>query len=73
VTGGPGYEGLEICDGSRAAWEYRRITFGRVEPDERARVRKQLEEYCGLDTEAMIRVVAALEQEAGRGRGESSS
>ena len=73
VTGGPGYEGLEICDGSQAAWEYRRITFGRVEPDERARVRKQLEEYCGLDTEAMIRVVAALEREAGKGRGESSS
>ena len=61
VTGGTGYEDLEICDGGQAAWEYRRITFGKVEPDERARVRTQLEEYCGLDTEAMIRVVSALE------------
>jgi hypothetical protein len=61
VTGGTGYEDLEICDGGQAAWEYRRITFGNVDPDERARVRAQLEEYCGLDTEAMIRVISALE------------
>jgi hypothetical protein len=61
LTGGPGYEGLEICDGGMASWEYRRVTFGKVDPAERARIRKQLEEYCGLDTEAMIRIVAALE------------
>jgi len=61
LTGGPGYQGLEICDGGQAAWEYRRVTYGRVEPEDRARVLKQLEEYCGLDTEAMIRIVAVLE------------
>ncbi|MHB8053867.1 MAG: DUF2779 domain-containing protein [Candidatus Aminicenantales bacterium] len=62
LTRGPGYEGLEICDGGMASWEYRRVTFGKnVEPAERAQIRKQLEEYCGLDTEAMIRIVAALE------------
>ena len=32
-----------------------------ISPEDRARVRKQLEEYCGLDTEAMIRIVAVLE------------
>jgi hypothetical protein len=62
LTGGPGYEDLEICEGGQAAWEYRRITFGMgVEPAERARIRALLEQYCGLDTEGMIRVVAALE------------
>ncbi len=61
LTGGTGYEGLDICDGGQAAWEYRRVTFGKVDPDERARIRRQLEEYCGLDTEAMIRIVATLE------------
>lgn len=62
ATGGPGYEGLEISEGGHAAWEYRRITFGlNVDPADKARVRNRLEQYCRLDTEAMIRVVAALE------------
>ncbi|MCX6567042.1 MAG: DUF2779 domain-containing protein [Candidatus Aminicenantes bacterium] len=61
LTGGPGYENLEIRDGGMASWEYLRVTFGNAGPDEKARVRKQLEEYCGLDTEGMIRIVSALE------------
>ena len=62
VTGGPGYEGMDIGDGGLAAWEYRRVTFGEnVDPADRIRIRKQLEEYCGLDTEAMIRIVEVLE------------
>jgi len=61
VTGRPGYEGLDIKDGGMASWEYLRVTFGNAGPEETARVRKHLEEYCGLDTEGMIRIVSAVE------------
>jgi len=60
LTGGPGYESLEIKDGGTASWEYLRVTFGAEDHPDRAKIRKQLEEYCGLDTEAMIRIVEAL-------------
>ena len=57
---GSGYEGMEIAEGSFASNEFLRVTFGEVEDEEQQKVRKQLEEYCGLDTEAMIRIVEAL-------------
>jgi hypothetical protein len=60
LTGGPGYESLDIKDGGTASWEYLRVTFGAEDPPDRDKVRKQLEEYCGLDTEGMIRIVDAL-------------
>ena len=34
--------------------EFVRVTFGDVPAAERQRVRLQLEEYCGRDTEAML-------------------
>ncbi len=37
-----------------------RVTFGDVSQDERQRVRRQLEEYCGRDTEGMIWIVDCL-------------
>jgi len=61
VTGGPGYENMDISDGGMASWEYLRVMFGNAGPEEKTRVRKQLEEYCGLDTEGMIRIVSVLE------------
>ena len=57
---GTGYEGMEIADGGTAALEYFRVTFGKVSQAERARVRKNLKEYCSLDTRAMIEIVQAL-------------
>jgi hypothetical protein len=57
---GAGYESLDIADGETASREYLRVTFGGVEAGERARIRKQLEDYCGLDTMGMIRIVEAL-------------
>jgi len=36
------------------------VTFGDVSEDERRRVRRQLEDYCGQDTEGMIWIVNAL-------------
>ena len=59
---GAGYEGLDIADGETASREYLRVTFGGADVAERARVRTQLEAYCGLDTMAMIRIVEELEK-----------
>jgi uncharacterized membrane protein YebE (DUF533 family) len=36
------------------------VTFGDVAEAERRRVREQLEEYCGRDTEGMIWITDAL-------------
>ena len=57
---GRGYEGLAIQEGATASLEFLRITFGEVSEVERQRVRRQLEEYCGQDTEGMIWIVDAL-------------
>ena len=45
------------------SWPSRRW-FGEVAEEERQRVRRQLEEYCGLDTKGMIWIVAALKAPA---------
>jgi hypothetical protein len=54
------YEGMEIADGGTASQEYLRVTFGEVEVKERERLRRNLENYCKLDTEGMIMIVEAL-------------
>lgn len=55
------YKGMEIADGGTACLEYERVTF---DPDvaeaEKMRVRHALEEYCKLDTQAMIDIYFAL-------------
>ena len=57
---GRGYEGLAIQEEATASREFLRITFGEVSEVERQQVRRQLEEYCGQDTEGMIWIVDAL-------------
>ena len=57
---GRGYEGLATQEGGTASLEFLRVTFGDVSEEERQRVRRQLEEYCGQDTEGMIWIVDAL-------------
>lgn len=57
---GRGYGDLAIQKGVDAGREFMRVTFGEVDDAERLRVRKHLEEYCGLDTEGMIWIVQAL-------------
>ena len=57
---GKGYEGLEIQEGGTASNEFLRVTFGDVSAEERCRVRQQLEEYCGRDTEGMVWITDAL-------------
>jgi Domain of unknown function(DUF2779) len=55
-----GYDHLAIQEGSSASLEFLRVTFGDVAEAERQRVRRQLEEYCGQDTEGIIGMVEAL-------------
>jgi hypothetical protein len=57
---GKGYEEMPISDGGTASREYLRVTFAEVSPADRRKVRKQLEEYCGLDTSGMMDIVEAL-------------
>jgi hypothetical protein len=53
---------LAIQEGGTAILEFLRGTFGEVSVVERQRVRRQLEEYCGQDTEGMIWIVDALRE-----------
>jgi hypothetical protein len=57
---GKGYDGLAIQEGGTASNEFLRVTLGDVEEAERRRVREQLEQYCGRDTEGMIWITDAL-------------
>lgn len=57
---GKDYSGLEISNGGDASLSFFEITFGDVSDEERQKVRDALEEYCGLDTEAMIWIVEKL-------------
>jgi hypothetical protein len=54
------YYNLAIQDGGMASQEYLRVQYAHVPDDERQRVRRALEEYCGQDTEGMIWIVEAL-------------
>jgi hypothetical protein len=60
---GRSYEGLAIQEGGAASREFLRVTFGEVTETERRRVRQELEEYCGQDTEGMIWITDALRGE----------
>jgi hypothetical protein len=57
---GHGYEGLQIQNGTTASLEFMRIAFSDVSQEERRRIRRHLEDYCGLDTSGMVEIVEAL-------------
>jgi hypothetical protein len=59
---GRGHDDLEIQEGGTASLEYLRVHFTVVPEAERQRVRRALEEYCGLDTQGMIWILGALEK-----------
>ena len=63
---GKGYGELAIQEGGTASNEFLRVTYGDVPAEERRRVRRQLEEYCGRDTEGMIWITDALLASDGR-------
>jgi hypothetical protein len=51
---GKDYSALAIGEGGTASLEFVRVTFGEVSAAERAKVRQHLEEYCQMDTLAMV-------------------
>ena len=57
---GRSYNHLAIQEGGTASLEFLRVHFTDVPDAERQRVRRELEEYCGQDTEGMIWIVEAL-------------
>ena len=57
---GVGYNDLEINDGQIASMTYLAANYGDVPEEEKTRVFKNLEEYCGRDTEGMIWIVDEL-------------
>jgi len=59
---GLSYANLEIADGERASREYLRILTAPLDPVEKARTLQQLEDYCSLDTQAMVTIVARLRE-----------
>ena len=59
---GKGYDKLAIQEGGAASREFLRVTFGDVTAAERRRVRRDLEEYCGLDTLGMVQIVDQLKR-----------
>jgi len=63
---GRGYGDLAIQEGNTASLEFLRVTYGEVSEEERQRVRRQLEDYCGRDTEGMVWIVGTLRQLVGR-------
>ncbi len=56
------YDSLSIGDGLTASSEYVRVMYGDASKKERERVRKELAEYCKMDTLGMLRIVEALER-----------
>ena len=54
---------MNISKGDEASIKYYQVTYGEnVDSKEKEQVRKDLEEYCKLDTEGMIWIVEGLEK-----------
>ncbi len=62
---GRGYEGLDISDGQLASITFLAATYGDMPKEEREKVMRDLEEYCGRDTEGMIWIVERLRELSG--------
>jgi hypothetical protein len=59
---GKSYEGMSIANGGDASLAFLSIIYGSMTDGERAKLRFDLEKYCGLDSEGMIWVVDKLSQ-----------
>jgi hypothetical protein len=57
---GKGYDDLAITGGDMASLAFLRVMFAKAAVEERERVRRNLEEYCGLDTYGMVEIVRTL-------------
>jgi len=54
------YEGMEVAKGSMAGVVYDRLISGTLSPNEYARQRKALLEYCRQDTMGMVKIIESL-------------
>jgi hypothetical protein len=59
---GHSYDDMDINDGDAASLAYLNMTYGNMTAAQREETRAHLEEYCGLDTEGMIRIVDRLRE-----------
>ncbi len=60
LSPGLNYDGLSVSDGRAASIAFARLALGEFTEREAHRVRKELLEYCGLDSRAMFEVHQAL-------------
>jgi predicted RecB family nuclease len=56
------YDGMQVANGQDAGLAWESLVRGRLDCDERERIRKALLAYCSLDTLAMVRLVNVLRQ-----------
>jgi hypothetical protein len=56
------YASMDVENGEDAAGLFALMTVGQRDPADRASHRRQLLEYCKLDTLAMVRLHAALDR-----------
>ena len=54
------YENLAISDGAEASVAFQRLKSGDLSNSEMKQIREDLENYCKLDTEAMILIINRL-------------
>ena len=59
---GRSYDDLAIRDGATATLRYMEVTFSEATQAQREEVWKDLEEYCGQDTQAMLWIIEALQR-----------
>ena len=59
---GKSYEGMNISSGDNASLSFIKIAFHRMDEDKRKMIRKDLLDYCGLDTEGMVWIVEELKK-----------
>ena len=59
------YEGLPIANGAAAQLAYFGMLSGKLSPDGMDKTGKELKEYCGQDTLAMVKILAHLYAVAG--------
>ncbi|MCX6007976.1 MAG: DUF2779 domain-containing protein [Chloroflexi bacterium] len=62
---GISYEGLSINDGKLAGVAFMAATFGNASEEDRRKIRRDLQEYCGQDTGGMVEIINKLCEMAG--------
>jgi hypothetical protein len=60
------YEGLEVGDGGEAIEAYQKMCAVADKPEELAKIRRALLEYCCQDTLAMVRLLEIIREKSGK-------